>query len=597
MTVHRAYVTTSFGQLHYRYAGSTGRPVILLLHQTPSTSEMYEDLMRALASEYRLLAPDTPGMGLSDSAGEPMSIAACTDGIAEALDELGVDQCHVFGHHTGAAIAAELAARYGRIVATLALSGPTWLSDNLKKQLPVIATLPEPTDDGSHLLTTWNRFAGKDDAPLSIVLRETVFALRIGHRYRDAYQAVIDHDFASALDQIDCPALVFAGTEDLLGYAVAPTVARLKNASTASVEGARSYICETHCDEVADLLRRFYTQEKFRVRPVIIAGAGPSGSTLALYLAKHDVPVVLLEQAATLPVDLRASTFHPVSLDLLDELDHALVEQMLQKGLLVDRYQYRDRQSGETATFDMSLIADATAHPFRLQLEQYELTQLNCERLLAFDNAQVEFSRRVTAYRDHGDRVTVTVDVDGTEHTLDGAFVIGADGARSCIRKAAGIDYLGFTYDEKFLVVSTSFPFEEVFDDFSYVNYVADPDEWCVVLRTDKRWRVLFPTTPDNEDDEALLLSDDFIQERLAPSLRQRRRLRHLAPQSLFRQSACRGVLLLRSYGVGGRRLSHQQPAGRHGHERWTARRVLSRREVAAHLSPWCGPSCRIRPL
>ena len=83
------------------------------------------------------------------------------------------------------------------------------------------------------------------------------------------------------------------------------------------------------------------------------------------------------------------------------------------------------------------------------------------------------------------------------------------------IRKQSGLDFLGFTYDEKFLVVSTPFPFEDVFDDFSFVNYVADPDEWCVVLRTDKVWRVLFPTTPETADDEALLLSDDFIQERL----------------------------------------------------------------------------------
>ena len=116
-------------------------------------------------------------------------------------------------------------------------------------------------------------------------------------------------------------------------------------------------------------------------RPVIIAGAGPTGSTLALYLARHGVPVVLLEKCDSLPIDLRASTFHPVSLDLLAELDPWVVEQMLAKGLRVDRYQYRDRRTGETATFDMSLIADETAYPFRLQLEQYELTQLNCKRL------------------------------------------------------------------------------------------------------------------------------------------------------------------------------------------------------------------------
>jgi 3-(3-hydroxy-phenyl)propionate hydroxylase len=250
-------------------------------------------------------------------------------------------------------------------------------------------------------------------------------------------------------------------------------------------------------------------------KPVIIAGAGPSGSTLALYLAKRDIPVVLLEKEQTVPVDLRASTFHPISLDLLAELDPWVVEQMLEKGLQVPRYQYRDRQSGEIATFDMSLIADETAHPFRLQLEQYELTQLSCERLKSFDNVDMRFGHEVLGYTETDDGVQVQATAGGEVISFDGAFVIGAEGARSNIRKTAGIGFLGFTYDEKFLVVSTSFPFEDVFDDFSYVNYVADPDEWCVVLRTDKRWRVLFPTTPENIEDEQLLLSDGFIQERL----------------------------------------------------------------------------------
>ena len=82
---------------------------------------------------------------------------------------------------------------------------------------------------------------------------------------------------------------------------------------------------------------------------------------------------------------------------------------------------------------------------------------------------------------------------NGGSVTFEGAYVVGAEGARSNMRKRAGIGYLGFTYDEKFLVVSTPFPFEEVFDDFSFVNYVADPEEWCVVLRTDK-----VASTPSN---------------------------------------------------------------------------------------------------
>ena len=101
----------------------------------------------------------------------------------------------------------------------------------------------------------------------------------------------------------------------------------------------------------------------------------------------------------------------------------------------------------------------------------------------------------------------------GTEE-IRASYLVGADGASSRVRKAAGIDFSGFTYQEKFLVASTDFPLEEVLDNLAYVNYIADPDEWCVVLRTDKAWRVLWPTDPECPDPSAYL-SDAQLQERL----------------------------------------------------------------------------------
>ena len=97
---------------------------------------------------------------------------------------------------------------------------------------------------------------------------------------------------------------------------------------------------------------------------------------------------------------------------------------------------------------------------------------------------------------------------------MRGSFLVGADGASSQVRKAAGIAYGGFTYNERFLVASTPFPFEEVFDNLAWVNYVADPDEWCVILRTEKLWRVLWPTDPANPED-GHYLSEDYLQARL----------------------------------------------------------------------------------
>jgi 3-(3-hydroxy-phenyl)propionate hydroxylase len=248
---------------------------------------------------------------------------------------------------------------------------------------------------------------------------------------------------------------------------------------------------------------------------IVIAGAGPAGSVLALYLAQRGVPAILLEKASSLPVDLRASTFHPPSLEMIEQLGCGVIEAILEKGLIADRYQYRDRRSNDVATFEMKMLKDETKYPFRLQLEQYELTHIIGEKLKAFDNIEVRFEHEVVGFSQSGDHVDVEVQTPTGKKTIRTPFLVGADGARSNVRKASGIEYGGFTYDEKFLVVSTAFSFEDVFEDFSWVNYVSDPEEWCVVLRTEKIWRVLFPTTPENEKDEELLLSDGFIQERL----------------------------------------------------------------------------------
>lgn len=248
-------------------------------------------------------------------------------------------------------------------------------------------------------------------------------------------------------------------------------------------------------------------------QPIVIAGAGPCGSVLALYLAQHDIPVILLEKGRTLPRDLRASTFHPPSLDMLHSL--GVAETMIAKGLKAERYQYRDRKSGAVAEFRMEVIADETAFPFRLQLEQYEMTHIVNAKLAQYPHAQVLFGHELVGATQDEQGVTAQVATADGVKTFSTPFLIGADGASSTVRKAANIGFGGFTYDEKFLVVSTPFPFESVFENLSWVNYVSDPDEWCVILRTEKIWRVLFPVFPKTPQEEAQVLSDAFVQQRL----------------------------------------------------------------------------------
>ncbi|NCV17374.1 MAG: hypothetical protein EBW42_00950 [Rhodobacterales bacterium] len=193
-------------------------------------------------------------------------------------------------------------------------------------------------------------------------------------------------------------------------------------------------------------------------RPVVVAGLGPSGAVLALALARADIPVLVLEKDSTVAADLRASTFHPPTLDILAAIDTSLTSTMVQMGLKADRYQYRDLVSDETATFDLSLLAGETQFPFRLQLEQYELTRLIQKLLEKSDCAQILFGHELVGFKECEDHVQILVRTDERDIELAGSFLIGCDGARSKVRKETGLVFEGFTYEEKFLVIAKRVP-------------------------------------------------------------------------------------------------------------------------------------------
>ncbi len=250
------------------------------------------------------------------------------------------------------------------------------------------------------------------------------------------------------------------------------------------------------------------------VKPVIIAGAGPVGCTVALRLAQAGIPVRLLEGLPDLPETLRASTFHPPSMDMLEEL--GMAAPLEAQGLVCRKYQYRDRRTGEIAEFDLEVLRGDTRHPYRLQAEQWKYTRLVWNELKKNHNglAECHFNHAVKGVFETSDGVDVLVWENGVEKVIEGSFVVAADGADSAVRKAVAVQYDGFTYPEKFLVASTPFPLESKFDRLSLVNYISDPDEWLVLLRTPTLWRVLIPTDPKIEDDD-LWLSDRWIQDRL----------------------------------------------------------------------------------
>jgi len=244
---------------------------------------------------------------------------------------------------------------------------------------------------------------------------------------------------------------------------------------------------------------------------VVVAGAGPVGLVSALLLANQGVKVTVLEATPALNRDLRASTFHPPTLDMLAPL--GLTDDLVAQGLVARFTQQRDRQEGVVAEFDMQLIAPDTDHPFRLQCEQWKLTQMIQAKLDAMPHVQMLFDAKVSQDTQTADQVQVAFTQADEARTLQADYLIGADGAWSAVRRSLNIEFEGFTYPERFLVVSTAFEYADHLPRLSYVNYCSDPHEWCVLLRVPTLWRVLFPTKAE-ETDEAVL-TDASVQARL----------------------------------------------------------------------------------
>ena len=241
---------------------------------------------------------------------------------------------------------------------------------------------------------------------------------------------------------------------------------------------------------------------------VVIAGAGPAGLVGATILARAGVAVTVLEAEPSLPLNLRASTFHPPTLDMLDDLGAA--RPLIDQGLKAPKLQFRDRPTGLIAQFDFGLIGDLTRHPYRVQCEQFRLNQALLALLQQMPAADIRFDSEVVGVEQNADGVTAMLRGGGS---VTGRYLIGADGATSAVRDATGISFEGFTWPERFLVVSTPFDFTGPFPDLCLVNYVADPEEWYFLLQVPGLWRVMFPTGADEDDDT--IMADATAQRRL----------------------------------------------------------------------------------
>lgn len=221
MNITRHFVRVGEREVHYRTAGSG--PPFVLFHVSPQSSAFVVPELIDLAEQYTLIGIDSPGYGESD----PLPLTAPTmadyaDAMAETFAALGLKRVPVYGSHTGANIAVELARRSPDMVSALVLDGlslstPEVAHDRQSHYAPRFT----PTADGGHLAWAWqhtrdqllfwpwyqphqaNRLQGSMKG--ADYLHDVVWSKMAAVDYWLGYRAAFNHDSRDALKQLAVP--------------------------------------------------------------------------------------------------------------------------------------------------------------------------------------------------------------------------------------------------------------------------------------------------------------------------------------------------------------------------------------------------------
>ncbi|MEV5652362.1 alpha/beta fold hydrolase [Nocardia sp. NPDC052254] len=255
-----AYADTSFGQLHYAEQGDG--PVLLLLHQTPRSWDEFRELIPLLADGHRVIAMDMVGFGASAKLPAPQTIEGFARGAWELLDALGIDHAAVLGHHTGAAVALEMAAAGDRIAALLLSSCP-WTDEHYRADHGGGGVdRAEQREDGTHLHTLWDLRRPYYPEPVAGLLDRFVRdALAPGVDPAEGHRACARYRMEDRIGAVTAPVLLIGAGRDPFSMPQLPVLAdRLTAARVvrrAVIENGTVALIEREAAAVAASVRGF----------------------------------------------------------------------------------------------------------------------------------------------------------------------------------------------------------------------------------------------------------------------------------------------------------------------------------------------------
>lgn len=231
------YLPTRAGLAHLRCAGSHGDPV-LVLPTGGGSSAQFAPVLQGLAQHRTVFAIDYFGNGLSEGEPRQVDVEQLAHDAVAVLDALDIDRVDLWGSHTGACVALELAIHYPERVGKAVMEGPVMVTPEFRADL-LANYFPDFSPDrfGLHLQHVWNwrrdvflfwpwyrvslETARGLGLPTAERLQEyAVGILESGTSYGDAYRAGLAYDTASRLPLLTRPSIITAGPHDMLANAL-----------------------------------------------------------------------------------------------------------------------------------------------------------------------------------------------------------------------------------------------------------------------------------------------------------------------------------------------------------------------------------------
>ena len=260
--IRKGYVDAGGGQVHYRHRPGQGTPVVCL-HQTASSSAMFEAVMRRWPGPEPLYALDTPGFGGSyEPDGQP-TMAEYGRVLLDATRALGLERMHLFGHHTGACIAIEMADAAPERTASLAMIGPVTITRDEAAMFKSVY----PKDfriqvDGSHLRKMWDYVAeiGGNSTP-ELHHREFVDTARAWAGHIRVYSAIWDQDFIALYQRVKVPLWIACSPNDVL-WPIFPRAKELRPDAIAVELGGSNFQTDEVPEQVVAALAAFYAARR-----------------------------------------------------------------------------------------------------------------------------------------------------------------------------------------------------------------------------------------------------------------------------------------------------------------------------------------------